>query len=351
MTASYSAEEIIELTGARMASGMLPDEFGEIAVDTRVDLDGAWFVALCGKTFDGHDFIGDAFSAGALGCIVADRPSYPIAATSFPLLAVDDTEEALGKLARNWRRRTRKKLILVAAQNVEEVSGTALSLYEELDQALLLHTSEVPSSGDFSAPPLAVGEGMQLHTQFSLDPSAAFPTRQSFECTTAVQSFLANWKINVSEILCRFLNLPDEVEYVVADFSPIPLDRAGYVIECLAPNALVLSPESFEFARLTMSDNDFLNFKNGLIAAVRSGKGRVFSTDSAQAANLQVEFLGADADSNIGVEVDLDSDSSSTFSSEPGNDAHRGAEKPESESAGKSAGAAYSKLFRVLGLL
>jgi hypothetical protein len=292
VVATYSAEEIIELTGARMACGMLPDEVGEVATDTRADLAGAWFVALCGKTFDGHDFIGDAFSAGALGCIVADRPSYPIAATSFPLLAVDDTEEALGKLARNWRRRTRKKLILVAATSLNEVSKMALAVYEELDRALLLHTSEVPSSGDFSAPAVAVSEqGIQLSTQFSLDPSAAFPTSQTFECTEAAQSFLANWKINVSEILSRFLNLPDEVEYIVADFSPLPLDRARFIIECLSPNALILSRDSFEYARLSLPDEGLLRFKIDLVEAVKAGKGQVYSTNAGLAEKLEVNLI------------------------------------------------------------
>ena len=297
MVATYSAEEIIELTGARMASGMLPDEVGEVATDTRIDLAGSWFVALIGKTFDGHDFIGDAFSAGALGCIVADRPSYPIAATSFPLLAVPDTEEALGKLTRNWRRRTRKKLVLVAATNFTDISNLAVTVYGELERALILHTGEVPSSGDFSAPALSVREvGMQLSTQFSLDPAIAFPTTQSFECTEAAQSFLANWKISVSEILSRFLNLPDEVEYVVADFSPLPLDRARFVIDCLAPNALILAQDSYDYERLAQSSSELTALKLAMVEAVQLVGGQVYSTSRELAKQLGLTFINFPAD-------------------------------------------------------
>jgi UDP-N-acetylmuramyl pentapeptide synthase len=78
LAAVYSAEEIIELTGARVAVGMVPDEVGEIATDTRSDLTGSWFVALVGKTFDGHDFIGvscNLVGGGGAAGSGADVPS------------------------------------------------------------------------------------------------------------------------------------------------------------------------------------------------------------------------------------------------------------------------------------
>jgi UDP-N-acetylmuramoyl-tripeptide--D-alanyl-D-alanine ligase len=95
----FTAEEIIEITQGRLASGLMPDEAGSICTDTRVIEEGQWFLALCGETFDGHDFLGDAFAGGALGCIVQERANYPIAGTSFPLIAVDDTAIALTQLS------------------------------------------------------------------------------------------------------------------------------------------------------------------------------------------------------------------------------------------------------------
>jgi UDP-N-acetylmuramoyl-tripeptide--D-alanyl-D-alanine ligase len=96
----FTAEEIMELTQGRLASGLMPDEAGTICTDTRIIEEGQWFIALCGQVYDGHDFLGDAFAGGAIGCIVQVRPSYPIANKSFPLIAVDDTELALERLAR-----------------------------------------------------------------------------------------------------------------------------------------------------------------------------------------------------------------------------------------------------------
>jgi UDP-N-acetylmuramoyl-tripeptide--D-alanyl-D-alanine ligase len=95
----FSAEEIIEITQGRLACGLMPDEAGSICTDTRIIQEGQWFLALCGKFFDGHDFIGDAFAGGAIGCIVEARANYPIGNQSFPLIAVDDTAAALIELS------------------------------------------------------------------------------------------------------------------------------------------------------------------------------------------------------------------------------------------------------------
>jgi hypothetical protein len=297
LAAVYSAEEIIELTGARVAVGMVPDEVGEIATDTRSDLTGSWFVALVGKTFDGHDFIGDAFSAGALGCIVADRPSYPIAATSFPLLAVDDTEEALAVLARNWRRRTRKKLIVVAATDLNQVSPLAQSIYDVLDSALGQTVATVTASNDFSAPTSteAPARGPHFSTQFSLDPAAAFPPTDPLFCgEEPAQSVLSNWKLNVSDILGRFLNLPDEVEYLVADFSPLPLDRAVWLLEALSPNALLIADDSFAYARMSKGAPDPHSLQEQLVEAMGRCKGKAFTDSQALAERLQIKLIASD---------------------------------------------------------
>src|SRR5262245_1829145 len=101
MPSFLSADDIIEIAGGRLAQGMVPEESGPLAVDTRENLEGAWFVALTGEKYDGHDFLGEAFNGGAIGCIVEERHNYPLPSTNFPLIAVADTLVALRDLARN----------------------------------------------------------------------------------------------------------------------------------------------------------------------------------------------------------------------------------------------------------
>lgn len=212
LPAQYSAEEIIEIVEGRMAQGMVPDEAGVLATDTRASMEGAWFVALVGKNFDGHDFIGDAFCNGALGCIVEDRGSYPIASTSFPLIAVDDTELALAALVRNWRKRMRKKVVLVTSSLPHEQAPFARDLNK-----YLVESGEAQTSEEEGTP-----------SQFYVD-----------------------WRINASEILNAFLNLPDDLSHVVADFAPRPLTKAPWLVEVLKPDLLVITGDAYEFDRIS----------------------------------------------------------------------------------------------------
>lgn len=103
MSGRFSADEIIEITGGRLAVGMLPDDSGAITTDTRMLEEGDWYLCLAGERFDGHNFLGDAFARGAIGAIVDERPSYPIANSQFPLIAVGSTLEAYHTLAKHWR--------------------------------------------------------------------------------------------------------------------------------------------------------------------------------------------------------------------------------------------------------
>lgn len=275
MPAYYTVDEIIEITGGRLAQGMVPDEAGPLAVDTRLDLTGAWFVAIGGENFDGHDFIGDAFCAGALGCIVEDRGSYPIASTSFPLIAVDDTEEALGKLVGNWRKRMRKQIALVTSGSLSEPSSKAKQLLAAIEAS----TGESPSGGQ-PAPtlPHIISAG-----DFSADGSREL---DSLEEPMAL-SLLVDWRLNVSEILCRFLNLPDETEYLVADFAPRPLARAAWLLSVLRPDVLIVTQEGYEYDRLSGAHDSPCDIKlamAGVIAQPGDRRRGICLTDSKELA-------------------------------------------------------------------
>jgi UDP-N-acetylmuramoyl-tripeptide--D-alanyl-D-alanine ligase len=111
MTAVYTGEEIMEVCKGRLASGLIPDEAGPLVSDTRLLGEGQWYIAFSGDKFDGHDFLGDAFVAGALGAVVSERPNYSIGNQQFPLIAVEDTLEAYLALARNWRKRLNPKVV------------------------------------------------------------------------------------------------------------------------------------------------------------------------------------------------------------------------------------------------
>ena len=72
-----------------------------ISIDSRTVKQGDAFIALRGDRFDGHDFLGAAKAAGAV-CAVVERVPED-GACGLPLILVDDTRAALGRIARSYK--------------------------------------------------------------------------------------------------------------------------------------------------------------------------------------------------------------------------------------------------------
>lgn len=90
--------EVSKIIDAKFSEQDKTFEF--VSTDTRTINNGDLFIALRGPNYDGHNFIDDAASKGAIAAIV-DRP-IP-SPCLIPTLQVSDTLIALGKLAK-WRR-------------------------------------------------------------------------------------------------------------------------------------------------------------------------------------------------------------------------------------------------------
>ncbi len=89
----------------RSALDVAPQEdcglvFTGVSTDSRTVSEGNLFVALSGDSFDGHDYVSDAFGRGARGAVVA-RSVEADGACVYP---VEDTLLALGQLAGHRRR-------------------------------------------------------------------------------------------------------------------------------------------------------------------------------------------------------------------------------------------------------
>ena len=87
--------------------------FAAVSSDTRTIGDGALFVALRGERYDGHEYLAAARARGAVAAMVDRRAQAAGGDAPLPLLVVDDTRLALGRLAAYWRRKFRLPLIAV----------------------------------------------------------------------------------------------------------------------------------------------------------------------------------------------------------------------------------------------
>jgi UDP-N-acetylmuramoyl-tripeptide--D-alanyl-D-alanine ligase len=91
--------------------------FDSVSTDSRAIAPGQLFIALSGERFDGHEYLAGARQCGAVAAVVrADRVP-GLQAGGLPLLVVDDTRLALGRLAAYWRRRFALPLIGVTGSN------------------------------------------------------------------------------------------------------------------------------------------------------------------------------------------------------------------------------------------
>jgi UDP-N-acetylmuramoyl-tripeptide--D-alanyl-D-alanine ligase len=102
--------EAAQVLNGRCVSGDVP--FRGISTDSRQLQEGNLFVALQGPNFDGHDYLEAARARGAAAAAVSH-----LRETALPLLEVDDTRLALGRLAADWRSRFGLPVVAITGSN------------------------------------------------------------------------------------------------------------------------------------------------------------------------------------------------------------------------------------------
>lgn len=98
-------DDVVRAVGGRVAAGaaLPPAVLEGVGTDSRAVTPGSLFVCIPGETFDGHDFAAQAAAAGAAALLASRNPFE--AEPPVPLILVEDTVKALGRLARFWRKR------------------------------------------------------------------------------------------------------------------------------------------------------------------------------------------------------------------------------------------------------
>ena len=86
--------------------------YREIATDSRSIAAGALFVALRGDRFDGHDFVAAAVAQGAAAAVVESE-----VAVDCPLILVEDSRVALGRIGAMWRDAARGRIVALTGSN------------------------------------------------------------------------------------------------------------------------------------------------------------------------------------------------------------------------------------------
>lgn len=119
----WDAQSIAEAVGGTASCDF---QVSGVDMDSRDVVNGDLFVALRGEAMDGHRFLDKAFENGATAAIV-DRP------VDYPHILVDDTTEALRKLAAASRARTDAKIIGVTGSVGK--TGVKEAIFASLERA------------------------------------------------------------------------------------------------------------------------------------------------------------------------------------------------------------------------
>ncbi|HSW40710.1 MAG TPA: UDP-N-acetylmuramoyl-tripeptide--D-alanyl-D-alanine ligase [Acidobacteriota bacterium] len=106
MTTKYTVEELVAGAGGILAQGSASTAFSGVSIDTRTLRQNEVFFAIRGPRLDGHDYVPEAFSRGAIGAVVRTGYEFP---GGFPagrfLVNVGDPHEALKTFAHFTRNR------------------------------------------------------------------------------------------------------------------------------------------------------------------------------------------------------------------------------------------------------
>lgn len=116
-----------------------------VSIDTRSLQPGDLFVALSGPNFDAHDFLDDAFSAGAAAAVVS-RPT----SAKGPLVEVEDSLEALTRLGAAGRARSRARVVAVTGSSGK--TSTKEMLIAALSAQGLTHGSAASHNNHWGVP-------------------------------------------------------------------------------------------------------------------------------------------------------------------------------------------------------
>jgi UDP-N-acetylmuramoyl-tripeptide--D-alanyl-D-alanine ligase len=104
MSIPFRARDALRWTGGELVRGPADAVLRGVSIDTRTLEAGELFVAIAGPHHDGHDHLGQALARGAAGGMLArGRPLPAGLPAELPLVAVDDTTRALGRLAAGHR--------------------------------------------------------------------------------------------------------------------------------------------------------------------------------------------------------------------------------------------------------
>ncbi|MAW63141.1 MAG: hypothetical protein CL473_04065 [Acidobacteria bacterium] len=121
--------DLARVVGGRIVGGSAAAPIGGVSIDSRALGPGDLFVAIRGDRFDGHRFVNEAVSAGAVGALVSDESALEPSLAAVGVV-VDDTLRALQVLSQHVRRASGARVVAITGSvgktTTKELTAEAL---------------------------------------------------------------------------------------------------------------------------------------------------------------------------------------------------------------------------------
>ncbi len=146
---SFTLQFVATACAGAQLSGSPEARVHRVGTDSRQVKAGELFFALRGGRFDGHDFLQEAVRNGA-GAVVVERGCLPLNWSGCALIAVEDTRQALGQLAAQYRGDFVLPMVAVGGSNGKTTTKELVA--SVLKQALTTLWSEASFNNDIGVP-------------------------------------------------------------------------------------------------------------------------------------------------------------------------------------------------------
>ncbi|MCX6923657.1 MAG: UDP-N-acetylmuramoyl-tripeptide--D-alanyl-D-alanine ligase [Verrucomicrobia bacterium] len=146
---AFSLQFVAAACAGVQLSGSPETRVHNVRTDSRQVKPGALFFALPGGRYDGHDFLREVSQNGA-SAVVAERARVPVGWTGCAMIAVEDTRQALGQLAAQYRKDFALPIVAVGGSNGKTTTKELVA--SVLKQELATLWSEASFNNDIGVP-------------------------------------------------------------------------------------------------------------------------------------------------------------------------------------------------------
>ena len=122
--------ELLSVITPKQVVGKTDINITDVQFDSRKVSDGNLFVAQVGTAVDGHQYIASCVDKGAKAIVLSNPDYLPAESKDVTYILVDNTDEALGRIASKWFGEPSKHLTLVGVTGTNGKTTIATLLYK-----------------------------------------------------------------------------------------------------------------------------------------------------------------------------------------------------------------------------